>query len=337
VGTADDNWGRVFDLHTHHYTDAYFAAIRDSTGHYSFTKDRTGRDIITLHGARFFGVTPAMTDLSARLEAMDAAGIDVAVLSLSTPNLFFLPPSEQPGLARRMNDAYAAAVAEHPTRLAAFGSIPMDDPGAALAELHRVLGELRLAGVILLSNVGGRPLTDPTYRPFFAEADRMNLCVFLHPMLPATGQESLREFVLGPIVAFPFDTTLAVARMCYAGMFREYPNIRWIIAHAGGAIPWLMERIDSGYRDFAENREHIDELPSRYLTRLYYDTVTFSPHNLAMLRDLVGADHMVMGSDYPHLLGAIDRAVPSIRSLAIPPAEQRRILGGTALSILNNV
>jgi aminocarboxymuconate-semialdehyde decarboxylase len=335
VGTGDDT--RVLDLHTHHYTDAYFAAIRDSTGHYAFTKDRTGRDIITLQGARFFGVTPAMTDLSARLEAMDAAGIDVAVLSLSTPNLFFLPPSEQPELARRMNDAYAAAVADHPTRLMAFASIPMDDPDAALAELHRALGELRLAGVILLSNIGGQPLTDPTYRPFFAEADRMGLCVFLHPMLPATGQESLREFVLGPIVAFPFDTTLAVARMCYAGMFREYPNIRWIIAHAGGAIPWLMERIDSGYRDFAENREHIDRPPSHYLTRLYYDTVTFSPHNLTMLRDQVGADHMVMGSDYPHLLGAIDRAVPSIRSLAIPDAERRRILGGTALSILNNV
>ena len=325
------------DVHTHHYTPAFFEAVRDSGGDYAFAKDPTGRDIITLRGARFFGVTPAMTDLDARLEAMDAAGIDVAVLSLSTPNVFFLPPEDQPNLARRMNDAYAEAVAGHPDRLRAFASIPMDVPDAALAELHRALGELRLAGVILLSNIGGRPLTDPAYRPFFAEADRMGLCVFLHPMLPAAGQESLREFVLGPIIAFPFDTTLAVARMCYAGMFREYPRIRWIIAHAGGAIPWLMERIDSGYRDFAENREHIDELPSRYLTRLYYDTVTFSPHNLTMLRDQVGADHMLMGSDFPHLLGAIDRAVPSIRSLPIPLAEQDQILGGTALSILNNV
>ena len=325
------------DVHTHHYTSAYFQAVRESRGDYAFAKDPTGRDIITLRGARFFGVTPAMTDLDTRLEAMDAAGIDVAVLSLSTPNLYFLPPDAQPNLARRMNDAYANAVAEHPTRFKAFASIPMAAPDAALAELHRALGELRMNGVILLSNLGGRPLTDPTYRPFFAEADRMGLCIFLHPMIPAAGLDSLREFVLGPIVAFPFDTTLAVARMCYAGMFREFPHIRWIIAHAGGAIPWLMERIDSGYRDFAENREHIDELPSRYLTRLYYDTVTFSPHNLTMLRDLVGTDHMVMGSDFPHLLGAIDRAVPSIRSMPIPTAEQDRILGGTALSILNNV
>jgi aminocarboxymuconate-semialdehyde decarboxylase len=327
----------TLDLHTHHYTDAYFNAVRDSGGDYSFAKDPTGRDIITLRGARFFGVTPAMTDLRARLDAMDAAGVDIAVLSLSTPNLFFAAPPAQVDLARRMNDAYAQAVTDHPDRLKAFASIPMDDPDAALAELRRALDELRMNGVILLSNIGGRPLTDPTYRPFFAEADRVGLCVFLHPMIPATGQDSLREFVLGPIIAFPFDTTLAVARMCYAGMFREFPRIRWIIAHAGGAIPWLMERIDNGYRDFAENREHIDELPSHYLKRLYYDTVTFSPHNLTMLRDQVGAGHMVMGSDFPHLLGAIDRAVPSIRSLAIPEAEQDQILGGTALSILNNV
>jgi aminocarboxymuconate-semialdehyde decarboxylase len=312
----------------------YFAAVRDSGGDYSFAKDPTGRDIITLRGSRFFGVTPAMTDLAARLDAMDAAGVDVAVLSLSTPNVFFLPAPAQAGLARRMNDAYAQAMADHPNRIRAFAAIPMDDPDAALAELHRALGELRMSGVILLSNIGGQPLTDPRYRPFFAEADRIGACIFLHPMIPPTG--SFHDFVLGPIVAFPFDTTLAVARMCYAGMFREFGNIRWIVAHAGGAVPWLLERLDSGYRDFAENREHIDEPPSVYLRRLYYDTVTFSPHNLTMLRNLFGADHMVMGSDFPHLLGAIDRAVPSIRALPIPTAEQDRILGGTALSIVNN-
>src|SRR5690606_26537114 len=121
------------------------------------------------------------------------------------------------------------------------------------------------------------------------------------------------------------------------GVFRDFPRIRWIVAHAGGAVPWLMERLDNGWRDFAENRAHIDELRSVYLKRLYYDTVTFSPHNLTMRRDLVGADHMVMGSDFPHLLGAIDRAVPSIPSLAIPEAEKDRILGGTARSILLNL
>jgi aminocarboxymuconate-semialdehyde decarboxylase len=120
-------------------------------------------------------------------------------------------------------------------------------------------------------------------------------------------------------------------------MLRDLPNIRWIIGHLGGAIPYLMERLDNGFRDFAECRAKIDELPSVYLKRLYYDTVTFSEHNLRMVRGLVGADHMVMGSDYPHLLGSIDRAVSSIESLDIPAAEKERIFSGTALSILNNL
>src|ERR1044071_9157482 len=92
----------------------------------------------------------------------------------------------------------------------------------------------------------------------------------------------------------------------------ELPDIRWIIGHLGGAIPYLMERMDNGWRDFADCRAKIDKLPSVYLKRLYYDTVSFSPHTLNMVKNMVGADHMVMGSDYPHLLGSIDRAVSSI-------------------------
>ena len=98
-----------------------------------------------------------------------------------------------------------------------------------------------------------------------------------------------------------------------------------------------MERMDSGYRDFAETKVKIDELPSVYLKRLYYDTVTFNSYNLHMLRDLVGTDHMLMGSDYPHLLGSIEKSVSSIDALAVPQHEKQRIFGGTALSILNNV
>jgi aminocarboxymuconate-semialdehyde decarboxylase len=327
---------RTLDIHTHYYTQGFFEKIRQHGGHFSFTTDPAGRPIITYDGARFFGIQPPMTDVSKRLEDMDRVGIDVEVVSLSTPNVFFADAKGQPDVARMMNDAYADLVAKHPSRFKAFASIPMDAPDAALAELHRAVDVLKLNGVILLSNIRGAALTEPRYRPFFAEANRMKLCIFLHPMIPANS-EPFKEYVLGPIIGFPFDTTLAVARMCFDGMLKDFPDIRWIVGHAGGAVPFLMERMDSGYRDFAETKAKIDQLPSVYLKRLYYDTVTFSPHNLHMLRDEVGADHMLMGSDYPHLLGSIDKAVSSIQSLAIPQAEKQKILGGNALAILNNV
>ena len=324
-----------YDVHTHHYPGAYFELIERSGGDFSFGTDPSGQRIIRYRGSRFFGVTAPMTDPALRLTDMDRAGIDVAILSLSTPNVFFAEGAAQVPVARMVNDHYAALIAAHRDRFKGFASIPMDDPDAALGELHRAIDDLKLNGVILLSNIRGRALDDPAYRPFFEEADRMRLCILLHPMLPASA-DAFRDFVLGPLVGFPFDTTLAVARMCFSGMLRELPNIRWIVAHAGGAIPYLAERLDNGYRDFAEDRAHIDDLPSTYLKRLTYDTVTFSPHVLRLLRDWVGADHMAMGSDYPHKLGDIIRAVTTIDALDVSGAERERIFSGTARAILNN-
>jgi aminocarboxymuconate-semialdehyde decarboxylase len=325
-----------YDLHTHYYPASYFELIRNAGGEFSFGSDPTGRTIIRYQGARFFGVTAPMTDPLQRLADMDRVGIDVEVLSLSTPNVFFVEGERQAEVARVANDAYADLIAQHPARFKAFASIPMDAPDAALKELDRALGTLRLNGVVLLSNIRGRALTDPAYRPFFEEANRRRLCIFLHPMLPANAA-AFNEYVLGPLVGFPFDTSLAVARMCFHGMFRDFPDIRWVIGHLGGAIPYLMERLDNGYRDFAECRAHIDALPSTYLKRLHYDTVSFSGPALRMVRELVGVDHMVMGSDYPHMLGSIDRAITSIEGLDIPAADKQTIFSGTALRILNNL
>src|SRR5438477_7946711 len=321
---------RKFDLHTHYYPTIYFDRIRDLPSDCSFDKSPSGQTIITYRGARFFGVTPPMTDVAKRLEDMDRVGIDVEVVSLSTPNVFFADAQHQPEIARIVNDAYAELIAQHPNRFKGFASIPMDDPGAALKELHRAIDELKMNGVILLSNIAGKPLTSPQYRSFFEEANRMKLCILLHPMLPAN-TEPFREYVLGPIVGFMFDTTLAVARMCFDGMLREFPDIRWIVAHLGGAVPYLMERMDSGWRDFSECREQIDELPSVYLKRLYYDTVNFNPHMLNMVREMIGANRMVMGSDYPQLLGSIDRSVSSIDSIDTPAVVTWQIIEVTAL------
>ena len=324
------------DLHTHYYPPAYFERIERGGGDFSFGTSPTGQRIIRYRGARFFGVTAPMTDVQKRLDDMDRVSIDTEVLSLSTPNVYFVEGKAQADVARMVNDAYADLAAKHPGRFLGFASIPMDDPDGALRELERAMDELRMQGVIVLSNIRGRPLADPIYRPFFAEADRRRLCVFVHPMIPVAS-EPFTEYVLGPIVGFPFDTTLAIAKLCYGGVFRELPNIRWIVAHAGGAVPYLMERMDSGWRDFTECRTNIDEPPSAYLKRLYYDTVTFSPHNLRMLRDIVGPDHMVMGSDYPHLLGSIDKAVSSIEDADLSAAEKDQIFSGTALAILTNL
>src|SRR5947207_2287825 len=197
---------RKFDLHTHYYPPIYFDKIRELPSEFSFGQSPSGQTIITYRGARFFGVTPPMTDVPRRLEDMDRVGIDVEVVSLSTPNVFFADAQHQPEIARTVNDAYAELCAQHPTRFKGFASIPMDEPDAALNELHRAINELKMNGVILLSNIAGKPLTAPQYRPFFAEANRMKLCILLHPMLPPS-TEPFRKYVPDAIVGFRFYTT----------------------------------------------------------------------------------------------------------------------------------
>src|SRR5215470_8884888 len=149
------------DIHTHFYPEVYFEFIRRTQSDFAFDHDPTGRTIIKYRGARFFGVTAPMTDVSLRLEDMDRVGIDVEVVSLSTPNVFFAEGGHQTEVARAVNDSYAELVSKHPERFKGFASIPMDSVDDALNELHRAMGELKMNGVILLSNIRGRALTSP--------------------------------------------------------------------------------------------------------------------------------------------------------------------------------
>src|SRR5258708_40033965 len=130
---------RKLDLHTHYYPAIYFEKIRDLPSEFSFDQSPSGQTIIKYRGARFFGVTPPMTDVSQRLADMDRVGIDVEVISLSTPNVFFADPQHQSEIARIVNDAYAELITQHPARFKGFASIPMDTPDAALNELHRAI------------------------------------------------------------------------------------------------------------------------------------------------------------------------------------------------------
>jgi aminocarboxymuconate-semialdehyde decarboxylase len=329
---------RTIDVHTHYYPASYFDMIRREGGEYAFVQDPSGKttSIITFRGSRFFGITPPMTDPALRIEEMDRVGVDTQVVSLSTPNVNFLSGSRQSDLAKLVNDDFAKLMSDYPGRFKGFASVGLEaNPSDAIKETQRAIGSLGMQGIVLLSNLKGRYFNDPAFREFFESANDMDLCIFVHPMLPAN-PEPFAEFVLGPIIGFPSDTALCVAKLAYSGLLRDFPRIKWIFGHLGGTSPYLFERMDNGWRDFADCRTFIDELPTTYLKRQYYDTVTFSPHTLRMVRDMVGADHMVMGSDFPHLLGNIDRAVSSIHDMTIPTQEKAAILSGTALSIVNN-
>jgi aminocarboxymuconate-semialdehyde decarboxylase len=157
--------------------------------------------------------------------------------------------------------------------------------------------------------------------------------LYIHPTHPL-GVEAMTDFWLMPLVGFLMDTTLAAAKLVFAGVPERFPKIKWVLAHLGGAIPYLAERLDRGYRAFAECRVKIDRRPSEYLKQFYFDTVNFDPEALKLAIAFAGADHLLAGSDYAHQIGSPRQMLESIRSLDIPEADRAGILGNNAARLL---
>jgi len=288
----------------------------------------SGQTLYRRNGYTFLWERPDMYDIDARLRKMDAQGVDMRVLSLSTPNVYEWQGARQVQMTRYMNDATAALVRTHPDRFAGLASLPLDDIEASLTELERITGELELAGVMIGSNIGGLPVNDGRFEPVWAKIDALRLPVFEHPMFPPhTGKE---EFEMPLRIGFVFDTTAAAARLIYSGVFERYPHFPYILAHTGGALLMVLERLDNGYRLFPDCRAHISRLPSTYAAELYYDTCSFFCPALKMAHELVGAEHLLWGSDDP-FLGA-DTA--HVDALPIPAADKAKILGGNAARLL---
>src|SRR5712671_3677123 len=207
--------------------------------------------------------------------------------------------------------------------------LPLHDVAASLAEIDRATGELGMKGVAIGSNIGGPPLNDARFEPLWAKIDAMRLPVFEHPMFPKDTSE-MGEFELPLRVGLIFDTTLVAARLIYAGIFERYPNFPYILAHTGGALIVLMERLDNGYRLFPDCRKFISKLPSEYGKRFYYDTCAFGESALMLAVGAVGASQILFGTDDP-FIGADTQHVTR---LPIGDADKAKILGGNAAGMV---
>jgi aminocarboxymuconate-semialdehyde decarboxylase len=255
------------------------------------------------------------------------------VLTLTTPGSHVESPAVAIRLAALTNDALATVSRERPAHFTALATLPLNDPAASVRELERARRELGLAGAMLFSNVNGVSLADERFWPLYQAANDLDAVFFIHPTNPL-GVEAMTEYWLMPLVGFLFDTTLAAAHLVFSGVLERFPRIRWVLAHLGGAIPYLAERLDRGYEAFPECRARIQEPPSRFLKRFYYDTVNFDPAALALAIRFAGADHILAGSDYPHRIGSIENMQLSIAALDMSEGERQGILGGNARRLL---
>jgi aminocarboxymuconate-semialdehyde decarboxylase len=315
----------VIDIHTHMIPRAWLDLLQQDGGGYELKKTPAGHTAVHLNGAAFVTLTPEMFDYDLRLRAMDDAGVDMAVLSLTGPNVFWGTRAISVKAARIANAAYAESQKQYPDRIRWVASIPWEYPDDALAELARACSDGAL-GVAALANIRGRDLIDPLFAPVWAEIDRLALPVFVHPTIPLGGKDMrLDEFSLATPIGFMVDTTLSFARLILSGFLDRYPNLKLIAPHGGGTLPYLSGRLDRCYETIPACRAALKEQPSAHLRRIYYDTVVYEPRALAMCVAAGGADNVLYGTDFPHNVGDMKGILALVRDL---PGDQARKVAG---------
>lgn len=317
----------VIDVHAHILDELYlhelqqFMQLASSTGDKGQTLLRKGGATVAWHRPEFF-------DLEDRIRVMDAKGISMRLLSLSSPSLYDWNPADQLRMARRINDATLRACHAYPRRFRALVTLPLGDIAAALSELDRVCDDPCTAGIAMGSHIGGKPLDHADLEPIWAAINKRRIPVVEHPMLPL-GSEHLDAYELPLRVGFVYETTTAATRMIYGGVFERYPDFPFVLAHTGGALLSVLERLDNGYRLFPDCRKFIDKLPSEYAKRLYYDTCAFHAPVIKMAIEMVGNDRLMWGSDDP-FIGA---GTEHVTQMNLAQAETVAILGGNALKL----
>ncbi|GMV05534.1 MAG: putative amidohydrolase [Gemmatimonadota bacterium] len=325
----------IIDFHNHYFPPAYLDAIRTGGSAFRVTEDDDGNPVLWSPGD-YNVLVPGHRDLAFRARVLDEAGVDKQVLSFTAPGTSIETPDRAVALARVINDAFAEDVAAWKGRFTALAHLPMNAPAAAAEEATRAVTELGLPGVMLLSNASGVPLSDDRFLPVFEALDRAEAVVYIHPTYPV-GVEVMEKYMLMPMVGFLMDTTLATASLVYAGVVERFPAITWVLGHLGGAVPYLAERFDRGFEAYPECRERCTVAPSTQLKAFYYDTVNFDPDCLELARRFAGADHLVAGSDYPHMIGSLEKMRTSIDGMALSEEERAGVRGGNAARILGLV
>jgi len=324
----------TIDTHAHYFPQSYLDLIakRGPRVGSRVEKDAQGRTFIQVGLTLRTGpVTSAFIDIDERLKEMDRQGVKIHVLSLTQPMVYWADDDLGMALSMAFNDAASEAHKKHPERLLGFACLPFQNPKLALEELERAAKLPGIRGVYIATVVRDRDLSDPSFFPIYARMEELGLPLFLHPMM--VNNERMKQFYLINLCGNPFETALAASHLIYGGVLDAFPKLEISLPHAGGALPGLRGRLDRGFHTRPECKT-IPRPPSEYLKRFTYDTIAYSDDVLQELVDLVGADRIMVGSDYCFDI-AYEEPVKMIREMKTLNDEQKQqILGDNAKRLL---
>ncbi len=341
-GPGEGARGRGIDVHAHCIPAAVLDTLERDSGRY-------GIELIDwdgVRGARIAGrvmtgpLRPDLidTDMPRRLAAMDQAGVRVQLLSsFADLTAYALDPAVGARYARMFNEALVATAAAHPGRFLTLATVPLQAGERAATELRHAVSDLGMVGVEIATTVDGAELDDPGLYPFWRTAAELGCLVLIHPYQALAGRRVVRYF-LGNLTGNPAESSIAVAHLIFGGVLERFSDLRICVVHGGGFLPWQAGRLDRGFTAKPEVcAPKLTRPPSEWLRHLYYDTILHSPAALAWLVAFAGADHVLLGSDYPFEMRdptpvATVNAIPGLTD-----AERALILEGNLLHLLGHL
>lgn len=323
------------DIHCHvHVPEADVmlknAEAADQKNLYVDTNEATAE----INRKQHLSIIDKLTEPEVRIADMDAMGIDVQAIS---PAPFHYNYSYEAGFARDtahvVNDRIAEICAQHPDRFVGMCTVPLQDADIAVAELDRCVNDLGMRGVEISTNVNGNDLTRAGLEKFFARVEELGVMIFMHP-IGTSFKDRMKDHYFRNTIGHPLESALAVGHLVFDGYLETYPGLKICIAHGGGYVPTYVGRFDHPYHLRDDCRTVISKPPSEYVKKLYFDTVVFTEHQLRYLIETWGADHIVMGTDYPYDMAETDPVghVDSVKELS--DADKARVMGSNAAALL---
>lgn len=321
----------VIDVHTHMFTAKWLELLKTRGGEFNLQTRPDGKQEI------FRGRTPVVIpqvghfEYELRIREMDRHCIDISIVSLTCPNVYWGDEATSALAARESNDAMQSAQSRWPDRIRWFTSLPWEYPEAAIRELERTRANGAM-GVMVLGNIAGRSLIDPLFEPVWQAIDAAAMPVLVHPTDPQGAEAmGIAPHNLFWSVGFTYDTTLAVAKMIFSGFFDRHPNLKLIASHGGGMLPYLVGRFEMGDRVEFDHLREMKRKPTDYLRHIFYDSITYDLAPLRYLIEVAGASQVMLGTDWPHRVHEADVAVSRLD--ALPAAQRDAIRGGNAARI----
>lgn len=292
-------------------------------------------------GGRRYGLQQGLTDVEPRLALMDKSRIAMAALDPSTNMLGYdLRGEKAESWSQLYNQCVSEFLEKHPDRFTAMAAVPIQEPARAARVLERAVTQLGFRGAYIATNINHRYYESDEFDPFWAMAQDLDVLVLMHPENPA-GTELMGSFGLRLVCGNPADTTLSLGILIYSGVFDRFPKLKLCTCHGGGFFPYHVSRFDREFltgkqatrRADRPNTPRCKSMPSAYLKNLYFDTLVYDVETLEFLRRRVGAEHLMLGTDFPYVLGDW-QGVDKIESLTCSESDKAAILEGNARKLL---